>query len=212
LLRVEFASLSSIPSRIDVGDDVLVVMPFIDPAAARRSATQLAGRSGRSGLLLGVYDEEGAGFIAIANRVFGSSRSGYFAYVAQDAFAGRGWLAAGVAALEGGPAGLLAFNDGKWSGHLASFGLVRRTWAASQYGPGGLFHEGYRRHYADAELTLLAQATGQFAYDPNAVLVEVDWGKDQADVDPADRRLFAERAARGFDGRVTDPRLLRRFR
>lgn len=47
-----------------------------------------------------------------------------------------------------------------------------------------------------------------YAYEPASVLVEVDWDKDQRAVDAQDRRLFNERKAGGFGGRVLKPGLL----
>ena len=41
-----------------------------------------------------------------------------------------------------------------------------------------------------------------------SVLVEVDWQKDQAAVNDADRRLFATRKKTGFGNRVSDPQWL----
>ncbi|MCA3255050.1 MAG: hypothetical protein INF91_05490 [Alphaproteobacteria bacterium] len=210
MLRVELTSLSSLPARIGTGGGPLVVMPFIDARAAQRAANQLAGRAGCGGLLLGVYDDSRAGFVTVVNRVFAASDAPHVAYLAQDAFAGRNWLATALAALTRAGAGLFAFNDGKWQGQLAAFGLVRRDWAAPFY-DGGLFHPGYARHYGDAELTVLALAGAAFAYDPHAVLVEVDWDKDSSSVEPADRELYRRRASGGFDGRVRDPALLARF-
>lgn len=210
MLRVEFATLGSLPPHIDAGAAPLIVMPFIDPALARRAATQLAARAGAEGLLLAVYDEARAGFVAVANRVFRASASAGFGYVAQDAFAGRDWLARGQAALDRDGGGLLAFNDGKWGGALAAFGLADRGWAAANYG-GDLFHPGYRSHYADAELSVLALAAGRHRYDPESLLVEVDWDKEAKGVDAADRALFRARAAAGFDGRVQEPKLLSLF-
>ena len=210
MLRVEFATLGTLPPHIDAGPVPLVVMPFVDPALARRAATQLAARAGADGLLLAVYDDSRAGFVAVANRLFRASASASFAYVAQDAFAGRDWLARAQAALAKEDGGLLAFNDGKWRGALAAFGLAARGWAAANYG-GDLFHPGYRSHYADAELTLLALAAGKHRYDPESLLVEVDWEKETKGVDPDDRTLFKARAGAGFDGRVRDPKLLSLF-
>lgn len=210
MLRLEFASASSLGHGFDTGGQPLVVMPFIDPVAARRAGAQLARRAGCEGVLLAVFDDVRQGFVATANRVFASSRSPYFAYVAQDAFAGRGWLAAAVAIARTQSAGLVAFNDGKWQGELAAFGLVERQWAAGNYS-GPLFHPSYKRHYADTELTILAAAQGKLAYDPNAVVIEVDWEKDRSAVDDEDRAFFRSRAGSGFDGQVMDQRLLSKF-
>jgi len=210
MLRVEFATLGSLPPQVDAGAAPLIVMPFIDPALAHRAAAQLAGRAGIGGVLLAVYDDSRSGFVAVANRLFRASTSASFGYVAQDAFAGRDWLARGQAALTTGGGGLLAFNDGKWNGALAAFGLADRGWAAANYG-GDLFHPDYRSHYADAELTVLALAAAKHRYDPESLLVEVDWDKEAKGADAADRALFKARAAAGFDGRVTAPKLLTLF-
>lgn len=205
-IEVFFADREALPDRIGRDDRPLVVMPFIDAAAARRSAVQIARRAGAPVSVLCVQDTRRRGFIAVANAVFRRSVAPAFAYVAQDAFAGRGWLAHGLAALAVDGGGLLAFNDGKWGGRLAAFGLVRADWARGNY-DGDLFHPGYRRHYADTELTLLAMQAACLRFDPAAMLVEVDWDKEAAAVAPQDRALYAVRAAAGFDGRVGDPGL-----
>jgi len=67
------------------------------------------------------------------------------------------------------------------------------------------------RHYADTELTLLARQLGGYVYQPNSVLVEVDWRKDQAAVSGQDRALFQQRIAQGIDGKVTHAGLLGLF-
>jgi len=43
------------------------------------------------------------------------------------------------------------------------------------------------------------------------VLVEVDWGKDQAKVDASDKALFKKREAQGFGGKVQDKSLIGLF-
>lgn len=209
--EVSFCTLDTLPEQIGREDRPLVVMPFIDTAAARRSAVQIARRAGTAISVLGILDVRRQGFIAVSNAAYRRSIASWFAYVAQDAFAGRQWLAAGLRALELDAGGLLAFNDGKWGGALAAFGMVRREWADGNYG-GDLFDPAYRSHFADAELTLLALQQGKLRTDPAALLIEVDWEKEGRGVTPADRQLFAERCDAGFDGRVSDPDLLRRFR
>jgi len=213
-MKVAFASLRGgevdLPDSARTAAPVLVVMPFIDRAMAGRSAAQLAARAGVEGLLLAVEDADRRGFIATVNRLFRESTSEYFAYVAQDSFAGRKWLARALALMQKGGKGLLGFNDGKWMGMLAGFGLAERAWAEANYA-GNLFFPGYVRHYADVELTVLALSERRYCYDPNCVLLEVDWDKDGAGVNAADRALYRARAAAGFDGRVADARLLKLF-
>ena len=117
---------------------------------------------------------------------------------------------ADLAALQAKNAGLLGFNDGKWQGQLAAFGLAERAWAQSVYG-GDFFHSAYRSHYADTELTVIAREQGRYVYEPNSVLVEADWDKESAAVNPADRAMYKARAATGFDARVHNPQLLQLF-
>jgi hypothetical protein len=190
--------------------DVVVIMPYIDRAAAERSARHLAARAGVQGLLLAIDDSDRQGFISIANQVYRRTEGRYVAYVAQDAYAGRQWLKRALDAVQKTGKGLLGFNDGKWMGALAGFGLVDRTWADGNYA-GDLFHANYIRHYADVELTVLAISDKQYCYDANAVLIEVDWEKDRAAVNPGDRALYKQRVVDGLGGRVQSPQLLTMF-
>ena len=185
---------------------VLVAIPFINADHAQRAAKLMASRANAPGMILCIHDEQEEGFIALINRTFAKTQSAYFAYVAQDAFAGKDWLKEALSAM-GDQKHFLGFNDGKWAGALAGFGLARRTWAAQNYG-GNFFYPDYKRHYADAEITLLAMQAGVYAYDPSSLLVEVDWDKDSTSVDPSDRKLFLDRKKTGFDGKVTNPALL----
>lgn len=210
LLDVEFKAFSALPDQIGSDEGPLVIMPFISPELAKRSALQLARRAGEKGLLYGVYDDRRVGFIAVVNAVFRRSNAPRVAYVAQDAFAGRNWLALGSAALAQKDGGLLAFNDGKWNGALAAFGLATRSWALDNY-DGDFFCPQYKRHYADAELSIIAMQRLQFRYDPAAVLIEVDWDKEGQGVEPADRTLYHLRARTKYDGKVRDSGLLRLF-
>lgn len=210
---------------------VLCVMPSTQASQAeqalalaqrRMGASDLAqlGVSPEQVLLLGVLDDERLGLVALHNRVFRSLTCTWYGYLAQDAFAGRDWLSLALAALT--PSGgardpaiparqMLGFNDGKWQGQIASFGLVRRDWAASLYG-GDLFFAGYHSHFADTELTLIAREQQVYAYDPHAMMVEIDPDKDAKPVHAQDRSMFRTRVQTGFAGRVKRPDLLQLIR
>lgn len=190
----------------------MIAAPFTDISFMKRCLELASKRSEITipGLLVGIHDTHSEGFIALANRAFEQSDAPFFGYMAQDAFPGRKWLRNALNSVEKTNAGLLGFNDGKWAGALAGFGLVRRSWAVQNYG-GPLFNPAYHSHYADAELTLLALNEGKYTYDPEAVLVEVDWEKDQKKVNTDDRALFQLRAASGFDDRIKNPLLLSMF-
>ena len=193
-----------------VSDGPIMVMPYTNEGDARRAARLAASRAGVASLLLAVHDEGRQGFIASVNQAFAVTQSPWFGYMAQDAFAGRSWLSLAVLALQTKNAGLLGFNDGKWQGQMAAFGLAERVWAESVYG-GAFFYPGYGSHYADAELTLIARDQERYVYEPNSVLVEADWDKESAGVNPSDRALYKSRAANGFDARVHKPQLLQLF-
>jgi hypothetical protein len=210
-LEISFASYEALPDRIGNEDRPLVVMPFIDADAARRAAQQIARRAGVSGTLLCVQDGRRAGFIAVANGAFRRSLAPSFAYIAQDAFAGRNWLKFALAELAKNSGGLLALNDGKWGGALAAFGVVDRAWAAQNYG-GDLFFPSYKRHYADVELTLIAMQQRKLRFDPLALLVEVDWDKEASKILEEDRLLYYRRGQTAFDRKVTNPGLRRLFK
>lgn len=171
----------------------IFVMPSTDVAQAQRAAQLMASRAAvDDALLLVVLDEDREGFVALANRVYRATCSQCFGYVAQDAFAGRRWLQLALHTLLQHDKGLLGFNDGKWAGALAAFGLGQRRWLDSHYG-GYLFYPGYAQHYADTELTVLARGNGEYTYNPHAMLVEIDWTKDSKPVHLHDRMLFAQR-------------------
>ncbi len=211
-MQVRFERSADLKSSAPIAcDGPIMVMPFIDEGQALRAANLAASRAGVASLLLAVHDEGRQGFIATVNQAFAATRSPWFGYMAQDAFAGRDWLALAVQAMRAKQAGLLGFNDGKWQGQLAAFGLAERAWAQTVYG-GTFFHAAYLSHFADTELTLIAREQGRYVYEPHSVLVEVDWEKERAPVNPGDRALYASRAARGFDARVHKQQLLQLFR
>lgn len=190
--------------------EVIFVMPYLDRQLAARCADLMSQRAGAGGLLIAVQDEAREGFISVANRVFECTESRYFGYVAQDAFPGRQWLQIAIKTMQKQNASLLAFNDGKWQGSLAAFGMAERTWAHENY-DGKFFFPGYRSHYADVELTVLAISQRRYCYNPNAVLVEVDWNKDRSSVDIKDKALYHRRKSEGFNKKVSSQALLDMF-
>lgn len=197
-------------ARLEREPGLVMVMPYTDMAMARRTADLLVRRAACNGLLVAIRDDERAGFIHVSNRIFRATCSALFGYVAQDAFSGREWGKQVVSAFREPKYGLLGFNDGKWGGRLASFGVARRTWAERNYG-GDLFFPGYQSHYGDVELTLLAIEQRAYIYDPNCVMIEVDYDKDAKASNPADKMVFAERQNSNFDGKVHDERLISLF-
>lgn len=209
-MQIHFISTAEIGS-LNLGHhETIFLMPFTDPAQAKKSSALLAARAGARGLLLCVYDQNLEGFITIANRVFEKTNSTWFGYTAQDAFPGRDWLTKALKALTQKKGVLLGFNDGKWAGELAAFGLTQRDWASKNYG-GPLFFPAYEQHYADVELTLLAQSCDRYVYDPGCVMVEVDWEKDKKSTNQHDQQTFESRKSHQFDHRDMAPDLVHKF-
>jgi hypothetical protein len=139
-------------------------------------------------------DRDRIGWVAMHNMVFQRLRGDYYLYSCADYFPGRDYLRIAWDAMARTGASLVGFNDGKWQGKIATVGLVRREWAERNY-DGDLFFSGYKSHGADDELTNLAMRDGVYHYEPNAVLVEVDYEKDFKASNPDDGRLYR---ARGY--------------
>ena len=174
--------------------EIGVFMPCLDLEKAKQAAKVLKARAGINHQIILALDQERKGFIAVVNELFQHSNYRYIVYTAEDAFPGMNWLKHAYDELERSQKGLLAFNDGKWFGQLAAFGMVRSSWARSVYTTGDLFYSGYQSHYADNELTLIAQAQQQLAYNPHAMLIEVDYQKERTwQSNPKDKALFQDR-------------------
>jgi len=182
-------------------NQVVVVLPFIDKELAVKTADILKRRALSEGLLVLVEDDVRIGFIQVANMIFSRSNSIYFGYLAQDAYPGEGWLRCGINILNKSKAALLAFNDGRFYGNIAVFGLVRRTWVQSIYRK-FLFYPGYVSHFGDTELSVLALSSQKLVFNPNCLLIEVDYEKHLHGNNPKDDALYRERARTGFNGIV----------
>lgn len=189
-------------------DDVVVIVPFIDNERVERLHSILRVRTKLPFTFIGIHDSIRVGYVSCVNSVFALLRkASLVVYSAEDAFPCRHWLEISKNSLIDSGMGLLAFNDGKWHGALASFGMVSTFWVRDLYYP-GLFHAGYKSHAADNELTMLAKAKGKLIYNPNAVMLEVDYTKDFTPKhNVADLDLLCQRVRTGFAG-LCDPVIL----
>ncbi|WP_035244631.1 glycosyltransferase [Desulfonatronovibrio hydrogenovorans] len=183
-------------------EGVAVIMPCIDTQQGLKTADILQRRAGMPCKIIIANDTLRLGFIKTANEVFKRLKAKYVVYLAQDAFPGRDWLVLAYQTLEKTGKGLLAFNDGKWKGRIASFGMVRVQWVHSLYG-GDLFYNEYKSHGADNELTVIARATNEHVYNPHCSLIEVDYDKDRGGSNPKDRKIFENRFISCFDHTVS---------
>ncbi|MFZ2630257.1 MAG: glycosyltransferase [Desulfosalsimonadaceae bacterium] len=149
--------------------------------------------------ILIVNDSKRQGFIKTLNEAAARITVKYIVYLAQDAWPGRDWLRCACEIMDKSGKGLLAFNDGKWKGRIASFGMVRTGWVRTLYN-GWIFYPGYVSHAADNELTVVARAQDMYVYNPDCTLMEYDPEKDFGGSNPKDRALFQKRFLQGFDG------------
>lgn len=181
--------------------ETVLVMPATDMPLANRAALVMRERTDTDALMIIIEDDLRMGFIACTNFVFKATESIYFGYLAQDAFPGYHWLDYALDSLKKTDANLLPFNDGRFFGKLAVFGLSKRSWNRSLYG-GDFFFGGYRSHYADTELSVIALASNSMVFNPNALLMEVDYEKHLHKNNKDDEVLYRERALTGFGGLV----------
>lgn len=189
---------------------IVVLMPAIDMKKADTTAKQLKATAGMNCTIAVLEDKKRLGYVAMINKGFELYKdANYLVYTAQDAYGGNNWLKTAFDTMEASNAGLLAFNDTKWNGQLASFGMVRSSWLKYVYDPQYLMFPGYKSHYGDTELSVIAKSQGKLTYNPNAVMMEVDYAKHG--VNEADKNLFNERKQTGFDGHVIKQELLEQF-
>lgn len=196
---VKSSELASIKGFAD-GEAILAV-PFLDRDMAARLDEILRFRAKSPGALLFIEDDARLGFMMAANLAYSWTESPFFGYAAQDAYPGERWLALALDTLKRSGAGLLAFNDGRFFGTLAVFGLVRRAWLKTIY-PKTLFYPGYKSHFGDTELSSIAFAREQLIFNPNCLLMEIDYSKHRHGHNPEDETLYRRRSLTGFDGLV----------
>lgn len=208
MLETRYAKTSGLAGfRAESPRETVIVMPALDMDLARKAATVMAARANAEGLLVVVEDDLRLGFVMTANLVYAKTSSAYFAYTAQDAFAGYSWLEYGLDTLRKTGGGLLAFNEGLFFGKVAAFGLADRRWLRGVYG-NFLFHPEYAAHFADMELSVIALETDMMSFNPYALLVEADYDKHNGIAEGGraayrkDYETYVSRAGRGFDGRV----------
>lgn len=194
---VEMKDWERSASKNPQGSKIAVIMPTTDLKKAQMAITKMQMTAGTPADYFIIEDFERNGFIATMNTAVRKMKDyDYYVYVAQDAWAGEWWLKYALDCMMDKDAGLLAFNDGKWNGRLASFGMVQREWMVKNY-KGDMFSKHYKSHYADVELTLMAKRDNKFAYTAESVLMEVDPEKHGVNLN--DQKLFNIRKAQLFN-------------
>jgi len=172
---------------------IVIIMPCIDLEMGRKTADIMLRRSRIGGCsIIIVMDNEKNGFIRTLNTVAEKCDTKFVCYVAQDAYPGKGWLKKAYVAIEENSAGLVGFNDGKWDGRIASFGMVRKEWIKKFY-KNEILSSAYKSHKADNEITILARVDDSYVYCPESVLIECDYEKDSGGSNKEDNKVFSDR-------------------
>lgn len=174
-------------------DGVTVVMPATDITQAVLAAQRMVRFAGMPMRMVIVKDFIGQGFIKTVNAVSNRLRPEYLAYVAQDALAGKNWLVRAYQQMTAENKSVCAFNEGRFLGNLAQFGLVKVAFTAQHYGEHNVFYDQYIKHRADDELTLLAKLHNEFVFAKDALLMEVDYSL-QKNIHAPDLDLYKRRA------------------
>lgn len=183
----------------DGSGKVAIIMPCINLAQGKKTAEILIRRAGIDCTVIIAIDSIRQGFIKTLNLIATKVSAQYVCYVAQDAYPGRLWLKVAYEEMLNSEKGLLAFNDGKWHGRIASFGMVKKKWISKFYNS-DILYRGYKAHKADNEITVLARLDNMFVYCSNSVLLEVDYEKDAGGSNEFDNIVFQKRFNDRFDG------------
>lgn len=164
-------------------------MPCIDRELGTKVMQQLADNAGLEADYHLLMDDERKGFTYKINEfvTLYPKEYDFYIYTAQDAFGGKNWLLEAYTTMRDTGKGVLAFNDNKWGGRLAAFGMVRASYKKP------FFESCYHTHYADTELSVAATVDGQLCYNPKAIMFEVDYDKKKKEVNKRDKEIFKKR-------------------
>lgn len=149
-----------------------------------------------------MIDYEKIGWVAMINKTVRNNPDyDYYLYSCADYLPGKGYL---YMALNDAKKGwkMVAFNDGKWQGRIATVALVEKNWMQKNY-HGDMFYKGYKSHFADTELTILAISDKVMIYNPFAVLMEIDYDKEKKEPDVDDMHTFRKRLDLKFEKDIT---------
>lgn len=202
------------------GSTTLVVIPSKNKTPNKKLMDLLLTRSGLGETRVNVihqWDKNRDGYHATFNRAYLENPGyDYYVYVADDVFPGRRWLLQALKAMKAKNAGFCIPNDGKWNGHVATFGILSSPFIelyghVTNYNGKMVtvpFNADYKANFGDMELTIIAKGAGKAVYEPSCVLMEVDFDKEIKKGHHNDKQLFERRRRSGFDARIRDVALL----
>lgn len=188
---------------------VIALIPTINFKKAMDISKVLLNRADYPLEVMIFEDKARYGWVKVCNMAVRALEADYYIYLADDVFPGKFWLSKAMSIMKRKDAGLVGLNGGKWDGLIADFGLVKKEWMLKNYN-GDLFFNGYKSHYGDTELTMLAINDRKYAYDPKAIMMEIH-DKSEYKNNKEDRDLFRNRKRDGFNGMILDKELLQAY-
>lgn len=191
-------------------DPVTILIPTINPDKAKQTADLIHLRAGYPHKIIVEEDADRIGYVAMINKMAKENPSKYFLYGADDMYPGRNFLSIAMDVKRQTNAKVVALNDGKFYGNIATFAIVDYDYVSNLYN-GNILNSMYNFHYADPELTLIAKAQKVYSYAPDALLVEITYdkdGKDSKKNNEEDKQFFKFRKSINFDNIVMDQELL----
>lgn len=206
----QFRTVRDNPKENATNPKVAILIPTVNPEKAKQVADICHQRAGYPHKIIVEEDVDRIGWVAMINKLHRENPADFYIYGADDMFPSRNFLKEAMEVMENTEIGLLAFNDAKWNGINATFGIVRQDWIKTIYDT-DLLHKGYRSHYADPELTMIARGQNKYAYKPEISMVEIVYNKEGTNIprnNEEDRKLFRERKKSGFNGLVKGQEIL----
>ena len=181
---------------------VVIVVPYVsqDGMGVPKLAKLLKKRAGVPVEIYTVNGEE-LGWIGTHNKMAKELDFDWYIYCPSDYFPGRDFVKKALEVASSTKKKLIGLNDGKWHGSNATAGMVSKDLIPMLY-RGTLFYPGYKHHGSDPDITEKAMLLNEYAYAPEALLVEIDYEKDfissKDRLNQADVRLFMKRRANKF--------------
>jgi len=184
---------------------IVIVVPYIrnDEDFIEQQRKLLIKRAGVEVSVYPIKDTQGLGWIGIHNNMAKELDYDWYVYCADDYFPGRDYITKALETAHKTKKRLIGFNDGKWDGKNATAGMIHKSLIPLMYG-GPLLWPGYIHHGSDPDLTEKAIIMNEYAYSPEAILIEIDYNKDfipsNKRLNKKDVELFLQRRELRFPG------------
>ena len=174
---------------------IAIVIPYRpgNKEIATKAAKLYIIRAGMDCKVYTIEDSEQKGWVNAQNWAFNNLDFDFYIYSCDDYIPCRNFLIKAYQSYLGTQKQVIAFNDGKWDGSMATIALVKKEFA-EKLEDGNLFYKGYFGNYGDPELTDHAIHFGEYAYLDNVPFMEIEYEKEvNPHVNQKDRQTYLAR-------------------